>query len=893
MASDHDDLGGPADAAIAEYLDAVKRGVRPDRAVFLARHQNVAAELTEFLNDHAALDGAAQLFASGTSTRGVAGSTGRLRSRGRTPSACPRQFGNFELIEEIGRGGMGVVFKARQAKPDRIVALKMILGHQLASHADVDRFHAEAQAAAALDHPNIVPVFEAGEWDGQHYFTMALVQGESLAQRLAAGPLAAQEAAEVLRDAALAVQYAHQRGIIHRDLKPANILLDGSGRVRVTDFGLAKRQADESGMTLTGQLLGTPSYMSPEQVRGDSEHIGVTSDVYSLGATLYALLTGRPPFQSASTIDTLKQVVEQDPIGPRQLDASIPRDMEKIALKCLDKDRGRRYESASALAADLNRYLADEPVSAAPPSRLDRWRRFVRRNKTPVAAGGAILASLVAGVVVATMGLMGEARQRADAQRHAADAEAVNKFLSDMLSSADPDKMLGDKVTVLQALQAAAKEVEAGKLRDQPLVEARVRATIGKTLRTLGRYGEAEPMIRQGAALRHAIHPDDAAGQSGDLFELAVVSRLQGKLSEAEQLYRRILETRRRTLAGDDPLVLAVVINLSEVLRVQGKFDEAEQLARGALAAARASASPNEGMIARSTHNLAVVLHSRGRPADAEPLYRGAIEIYRRVLPAGSPELAIVLMDLAAACRDLGNHAESEKLCREALVICRKTLPPNHPLLGQSLNNLALLLERTDRADEAEPLYQEALPIYRTTRSPNDPDLASFLNNLGMFRQRRKQLAEAESLLREAFEIVDRVPPPGFPFAGNIECNLAAVLLDQGCAADAEPLFRAALESFQRAGGESWKLAVGRLGLGRAEAALDRYQEGEANLLEAEPVLAGAGDLAPGAHEQCLSALVELYLAWEQAEPGQGYNAKAETWQSRLDGVDAAGAGVP
>ena len=241
---------------------------------------------------------------------------------------------------------MGVVYKARQSNPSRIVALKMILARQFASQADVDRFYAEAHAAAALDHPHIVPIFEVGESDGQHYFTMAFVEGPSLGQRLASGPLPAKEAASIVRDVASAVEYAHQHGVIHRDLKPANILLDADGRVRVTDFGLAKRQTEDSGLTRTGELLGTPSFMSPEQVSGEPGRIGPTSDVYALGVTLYALVTGRPPFQAASTVDTLKQVVDQEPVPPRQLDATIPRDLETIVLKCLEKSVERRYASA-------------------------------------------------------------------------------------------------------------------------------------------------------------------------------------------------------------------------------------------------------------------------------------------------------------------------------------------------------------------------------------------------------------------------------------------------------------------------------------------------------------------------------------------------------------------
>ena len=222
-----------------------------------------------------------------------------------------RYFGDYEIIREIARGGMGVVFEARQVSLNRTVALKMILAGQLANETDVKRFYTEAEAAANLDHPGIVPIFEVGQHEGQHYFSMGFVEGQSLAQRLADGPLPSREAAELIRRVSEAIEYAHQRGVIHRDLKPANILLDQSGNPRVTDFGLAKKVQGDSGLTGSGQIMGTPSYMPPEQAGGKRGEVGPAADVYALGATLYALLTGRPPFQAATAMDTVIQVVER------------------------------------------------------------------------------------------------------------------------------------------------------------------------------------------------------------------------------------------------------------------------------------------------------------------------------------------------------------------------------------------------------------------------------------------------------------------------------------------------------------------------------------------------------------------------------------------------------
>ena len=429
-------------------------------------------------------------------------------------------FGDYELLEEIARGGMGVVYRARQLSLNREVAVKLLLHGALASAAEVERFRAEAKAAAALSHPGIVSIHEVGEWEGQHYFSMDLVLGRNLDELTRAGPLAARLAAEIVAGIALAVDHAHQQGVLHRDIKPSNVIVDAEYRPHVTDFGLARRIQGDAPITLPGQVLGTPGFMAPEQAAGTGHALGVGADVYSLGALLYHLLTGRPPFVGPSLPDVLRQVTEADPVSPRLLNPEVPRDLETISLKCLAKDPAGRYATAAELAEDLERFMRQEPIHARPISRVGRiWRWARRRPKVAslLAAFVALLVAVVIGSIYTASRLERAHRQevelRQEAEARQRQGEKLIEFmLGDLAERLEPLGQLAVLDSTIAEVNKFYAEVPPEKMTsDSERIRAKSLRELGNIRFSQGRFAEAYASYDQSIAAYRTLtarHPE-------------------------------------------------------------------------------------------------------------------------------------------------------------------------------------------------------------------------------------------------------------------------------------------------------------------------------------------------------------------------------------------------
>jgi serine/threonine-protein kinase len=739
-------LAGTARAALLGELLAVELAYRQR-----AGEQPALADYRERFPDQAAVLEAVFKDVSASAPQGPGSAAGSLLPTLQFPAAGPTgaierpRVGEYELLGVLGRGGMGVVFKARHLRLNRLAALKMILTGPRAAHVELARFQREAEAFASVQHPNVVQIYEIGEHEGLPYLALEFVEGGNLAQKLDGTPWPPRPAAELAQTLARAVQVIHSKGLIHRDLKPANVLLTPEGAPKVADFGLVKRLEAAPGQTDTGEVIGTPNYMAPEQARGDAKRVGPAADVYALGAILYELLTGRPPFKAATAVETVVQVLHQEVVPPRQLQPKIPRDLETICLNCLHKEPERRHATALALADDLGRFLAGESIRARPVGALERGWRWCRRKPLEAVLLLAVVVLLAGGSGGVLWQWRRAERQRAEAEESFRQArEAVDHYF--LRISANPRLRQHDLEGLRKdLLQEAVRYYQA--LVQRRSDEPEIRAAQGVAYRRLAIItGETEsmdaaiPLAEQARAIFERLarqYPNEPEHQKnlaavynqlGNYYQLTLrrgldeEARLKGLeiLEQLTQAYPHVAEYRAQLALN--------LHNMAHLYSARKRTTEAEAAYRRALALREQLVREepdnpdHRSNLANSHHDLGDFYFYYGsRCEDAEPDYREARAMSQKLTqehpanPTYRRDFATHTHDLGNLYRVLGRPAQALPLIQEALAI-RQQLVAAHPsvieyrtLLGTSHCGLGQLLTATGQSQAALDAFARAV----------------------------------------------------------------------------------------------------------------------------------------------------------------------------------------
>ncbi len=727
---------------LGSYHEAVEAGQPPERGAFLAAHPDLAQEIEDYLKEQDRLDRLAKPLrpvpAGETGTGPVAAD--RIAEIGDTV----RYVGDYGLIREIARGGMGVVFEACQISLNRTVALKMILAGDLADESDRQRFRQEAEATASLDHPNIVPIYEVGTHSGHAYFSMKLIDGGSLSEHLSEYSADSRKAACLLAEIARAVHHAHLRGILHRDLKPSNILIDSDGHPQVTDFGLAKRVDSDSGLTASDAMLGTPSYMAPEQASPRRGGITTATDVYGLGAILYAMLTGRAPFRGSTPLETLEMVRSLEPEPLSRNGQAVDRDLQTICLKCLAKNPQDRYGSAVAVADDLERWLRGEPIEARPAGKAERAWRWCRRNPVVamlLAAVGSLLTALSIVLIAATMMLRD---QRDEARSNFAAAQAV---VDEYLTKVSERKLLrepGLQSLRNDLLSSALRYYESflDRYRDDPQRRAecaaaamrvgRITQTISSPANALAQYERALGLYRE-LAIQGRLDADTTEGMAAALLAVGLARSDGGDTRAAQSLYEEAI----------------ALLSIPSPAR-----------------------SSTRELLARANHEIGAILVHFGDFEGAKAHYRRAVAILESLRAERPADLDIGL-GLVSSLFHHGwllsdtNSTESWSILNQAhrILLELSAVAPRDPqirsTLASSHTNLGNANSRAGRLDEAADSYRQSLGIARSLADSN-PDVEKYrlnvsidLSNLAELLRMKGDFDEARKLSDEAIAIAE------------------------------------------------------------------------------------------------------------------------------------------
>ena len=820
-------------------------------------------------------------------------------------------IGPYRLLETLGEGGMGVVYLAEQHEPiHRRVALKVIkLG--MDTREVIARFESERQALAMMNHPNIAGVLDAGTTEaGRPYFVMEHVPGVPITDYCDLHKLTTRQRLELYRPVCLALQHAHQKGIIHRDLKPSNVLVrvqDGKPVPKVIDFGVAKAidqtLTEKTLFTQQGRLVGTPAYMSPEQAEMTGLNVDTTSDVYSLGVLLYELLTGALPFEQdelrrAGLLEMHRIIREVDPPRPstrissfgatgadlalrRQVEVRAWRrqlrgELDWITMRAMEKDRTRRYASASEFAADIAHYLRDEPVAAGPPSTTYRLGKFVRRHRSLVVAISALIVVLIGGIIGISAALSRASREAERARTELARSDQVVAFTSEMLAGVDPQVARGmDQELLRLIMDKAAGRIET-ELAGQPEVAVTLRHIIGETYRNITEYEDAETHFTQSLELcrrtRGADHPETLKSE----VLLGSLYTDMGRYKEAEPLLDHALAEQREQLGEDYPTTLTTMNNLALLYHAAGRMEDAGSLGRQVLASRRRVLGEDHPNTMSTLNNLALVLAEQGHNEDAAKMLQETVDSRKVVLGEDHPNTLLAMGNLAAIWVQLGRNEDAEVVYLELIATQKRVMGDEHDTTMSSQNNLGLIYRNLKRYAEAESLYVEVLTVRRRTLGEEHPETLNCITNLARIYDVQDRFDEAEPLYVENVTVLERVLGEDHPKTLICLNNFSAMYRRQERYQEAASLAERAVAGSRRTFPEGhWIVGVFLVNHGAALVDLDRCVAAEAELLEAHGILVAAQGPTHERTASAIKALVKLYEHWPRS-------AEAETWRAAL-----------